>query len=99
MCVARHRARNSAPYVSDALEAWLRVRLVDAPGAFRSDWMKIAVNPPITSSAEGTSPSNSRFRGLITPPSVASHPALHAGAAATLGLPAHRWRTAGGWRV
>ncbi len=38
---------------SETLEAWLSVRFVEAPGVLFSAWMKIAVKPAITSSADG----------------------------------------------
>ena len=70
----------------------MSVRLVDAPGVLFSDWMKIAVNPAVTSTADGSRPSSSRLRALNTIASVAHHPggarrcrpALRSGTAATL---------------
>src|SRR5271154_5668898 len=66
------------------LDAWLSVRFVDAPGVLLSDWMKIAVNPAVTSTADGTRPSSSRLRALNTTSSLAPLPALRSGPAATL---------------
>ena len=47
-------------------------------------WMKIAVKPAVTSSAEGTRPRSSRLRGLSIRPSVPSTRRVRSGPAATL---------------
>jgi LCP family protein required for cell wall assembly len=60
------------------------VRFVEAPGALFSAWMKIAVKPAITSSADGNSPRSSRLRGLSTLRGYLGKRRGHAGALATL---------------
>ncbi len=52
---------------------------MEARGELFSAWMKIAVNPAVTSSADGSRPSSSRFRALNTPANVPTHPALRSG--------------------
>ena len=71
--------------MSDTPEAWFSVKLVEAPGELFSAWMKIAVKPAVTSSAEGISPSSSRFRGLSTISRVSVAPVAHAGAGTPTG--------------
>jgi hypothetical protein len=59
--------------------------------------MKIAVNPAVTSRADGSRPSSSRFRALNTSANLPSDPALRSGPAdmvmgrASSGGDAHRY--------